>query len=169
MDRKIETERLILRPLTKEDSLDVFEWVSDPIVNKYMPYALYQNIGQVEKWIDSITEEENEFAFCLKDTHKVIGAGSVTFDAKRDAYELGYNLNRSFWSKGYATEAAKAMIRWACQNLQAKDFVANHANANIASGKVIKKCGFVFDHYGQYSRFDGSETFEASFYTMHIE
>lgn len=169
MDRKIETERLLLRPLVKRDSSDVFEWVSDPVVNRYMPYALYQNIRQVEEWIDSLADDENEFAFCLKDTRKVIGAGSVTFDPEREAYELGYNLNQVFWGKGYATEAANAMLRWARQNLNARDFVANHANANIASGKVLKKCGFVFDHYGQYSRFDGSESFDASFYTLHID
>ena len=168
MNRKIETERLILRPLVKEDSRDVFEWVGDPVVNKYMPYALYQNIRQVEEWIDSISDDKNEFAFCLKDTHKVIGAGSVTFDPEREAYELGYNLNRAFWGKGYATEASRAMLQWAYQNLSAREFVANHANANVASGKVIKKCGFEFDHYGQYSRFDGSETFDASFYVLHV-
>lgn len=168
MDRKIDTERLILRPLTLEDAEDVFEWVGDPIVNKYMPYTLYQNVGQVEQWIASIQEEDNEFAFCLKDTQKVIGAGSITYDPERKAYELGYNMNRAFWGKGYATEASKAMINWAYDKLQARDFVANHANANAASGNVIKKCGFEFERYGQYSRFDGSETFEASFYRMHI-
>lgn len=169
MIKKIETKRLFLRPLTQRDSEDVFEWVSDPIVNRYMPYSLYQNIHQVEDWIASLNDEENEFAFCLKDTGKVIGAGSITFDPAQNAYELGYNINRAFWGNGYATEASKALIHWAYQELDARDFCCNHANANTASGNVIKKCGFHFDRYGQYSRFDGSETFEASFYIMHLE
>ena len=54
MNRRIETQRLILRPLTEQDAQDVFEWVSDPQVNRYMPYSLYQNIGQVKEWISSI-------------------------------------------------------------------------------------------------------------------
>lgn len=169
MDKIIETERLLLRPLVREDAGDVFEWVGDPIVNTYMPYSLYQNIGQVGEWIGSLEDDDNEFAFCLKDIHKVIGSGSITFDPPSKAYELGYNLNRAFWGKGYATEAAKAMIQWAYHTLQVRDFVARHANANAASGNVIKKCGFLFDHYGQYSRFDGSKTFDASFYTMHLD
>lgn len=102
-------------------------------------------------------------------TTKIIGAGSVTLDTERNAYELGYNLNRKFWKNGYATEASKAMIQWAYNELGARNFCANHANANIASEKVIKKCGFQFERYGQYSRFDGSEIFDASFYTMHLE
>lgn len=97
MNRIIQTERLILRPINKNDAKDIFEWVSDPVVNKYMPYSLYENIGQVEEWIESLVEEENNFAFELKDMGKVIGSGSISFDPSRNAYELGYNLNRNYW------------------------------------------------------------------------
>lgn len=171
MNKTIETERLILRPLEKEDAQDIFEWASDPVVNKYMPYTLYQNVHQAEDWIASIKDKENvnEFAFYLKDMQKVIGAGSVNIVSEEKVCELGYNLNQAFWRKGYATEAAKAMIQWAYQNLHVRDFVAKHANLNTVSGNVLKKCGFVFDYFGQYSCYDGSETFDASYYYMHLE
>lgn len=169
MNRKIETERLILRPLTVDDAKDVFEWVGDPIVNRFMPYPVYKSIDQVEKWISSLVDEKNEFGFCLKDNGKVIGSGSIKFDPESNSYELGYNINRAFWGNGYATEASKALIQWAYQKLGARDFCAAHATANTASGNVIKKCGFIFDKYGQYSRYDGSETFDATFYIMHLD
>lgn len=169
MNKIIKTERLLLRPLVKSDAEDVFEWVGDPIVNRYMPYSLYQDVSQVERWIESLEDDKNEFAFCLQDTGKVIGAGSVSYNPERNAYELGYNLNRAYWGKGYATEASKAMIQWAYTNLNVRNFFARHANANKASGKVILKCGFQFEKYGQYSRFDGSEVFEASYYTLHLD
>lgn len=167
--KRIETERLILRPLTVDDADAVFKWVGDPDVNRYMPYPLYTDVNDVKDWIRSIDSEDNEFAFVLKDTGEVIGAGSISFDSERNGYELGYNLNRSFWGNGYATEAAKALIKWAYDELGARDFVANHANLNVASGNVIRKCGFKLDHYGKYGKFDGSEIFEASFYTMHLD
>ncbi|MCI8441797.1 MAG: GNAT family N-acetyltransferase [Provencibacterium sp.] len=169
MERFMETERLILRPLTGEDAKDVFEWTGDPAVNRYMPYPLYQNIRQVSEWIAGIRPEDNEFGFFLKAAGKVIGAGSICYCQKRKAYNLGYNLNRAFWGNGYATEAAKALIDWAYHTLGARDFTANHANANTASKRVIQKCGFVFERCGQYSRFDGSETFDASYYTLHLD
>lgn len=170
MNRIIETERLILRPVTLEDASDVFEWVGDPVVNRYMPYSIYNNIEQVKVYISKIIKEgKYEFAFYSKENKKVIGAGSIKYDEDTKAYELGYNLNRKFWNKGYATEASKAIIQWAYQTLNARDFVAAHVTANIASGKVLLKCGFTFDYYGQYSRFDGSEVFDASFYKMHLD
>ena len=42
----IETERLILRQISVDDADDVFEWASDPVVNKYMPYPLHKNSCQ---------------------------------------------------------------------------------------------------------------------------
>ena len=47
--------------------------------------------------------------------------------------------------------------------------MARHATANAASGNVLKKCGYQFSHLGQYSRYDGSETFDATYYTMEME
>ena len=167
--RRIETERLLLRPLTLADAEDVFKWVGDPVVNRYMPYPLYENVDQVKQWIAGIKDEDLEFGFELKATGRVIGAGSVGYDEERAAYELGYNLNRAYWGKGFATEASRAMLKWAYDALGARDFVANHAVANAASGNVIRKCGFQFERYGQYGRFDGSEVFDAAFYRLHLD
>ena len=168
-EERIETDRLILRPLRVEDAEDVFQWVGDPVVNRYMPYPVYETVEQAKKWIRSIRPGQHEFGFELKETGKVIGAGSVHLNPEENAYELGYNLNRAYWGRGYATEAARAMINWAHDVLGVHDFVASHATANAASGKVILKCGFSFVKYGQYGRYDGSEIFDASFYRLHMD
>lgn len=119
--KKIETERLILRPLTQSDANAVFEWAGDPLVNRYMPYPLHKSPADAEEWIRSLGDK-NEFCFCLKDSGKIIGSGSVICDAKRAPYELGYNLNRAYWGMGYATEAAKALVSWAYESLGARFF-----------------------------------------------
>lgn len=167
--KRIETERLILRPLTIGDAEQVFVWCSDPKVNTFMPYPRYTEVEKVREWIASVKEESNEFGFVLKETGLLIGSGSITPLKVEGAYEVGYNLRSDCWGRGYATEAAKAMIRWAHDELGARDFTATHANANTASGNVIRKCGFVFDHFTTYEKTDGNEVFEASAYKMHID
>ena len=167
--RIIDTERLILRPLSVADAADAFEWQSDPEVNRYMIYPLYTDIEKTREWIAGLAPDVNEFGFELKSTGKVIGAGGIKYVREADAWELGYNLNRRYWGMGYATEASKALIRWAYEYEGARDFIACHATQNPASGNVIHKCGFALDHYGQYARYDGSEIFEAAFYKMHLE
>ena len=168
----IETERLILRPLSLDDAEAEFVWLSDPIVNRYMPYNLYTNVADVVKWLETAINAEKElhFGFVRKEDGLLIGAGSIgPHDHQDGAWEFGYNLRRDAWNHGYATEATKAMIDLARNEYGVRVFVASHAKDNPASGRVMEKCGLHFDHDGEYSRFDGSETFQAKFWKMVVE
>ena len=167
-NRRIETQRLMLRPITQEDASAVFVWASDPEVNRYMPYPLHKSIEDTCAWIASITPDMLEFGFYRKDNGQLIGTGGVGKN-EDGVHTLGYNLRRDAWGQGYATEAAQAMLAWAYHSLGVRDFVVSHAVLNTASGNVARKCGFQLTHYGQYSRFDGSETFDAAFYELHLK
>lgn len=168
MNRIIETERLLIRPFTIEDAQAAFVWLSDPRVNRYMPYPLYETVEQAINWISSLTEESNEFVFILKESGQPIGAGSIKLQDD-GRWEVGYNIRYDCWNQGYTTEAAKALIQWAYDQCGARRFMARHATANVASGKVLRKCGYQFERYGEYSRYDGSETFPATYYSMTLE
>ena len=168
----IETERLILRPLSLKDAEAEFVWLSDPIVNRYMPYNLYTDVADVVKWLEIAMNAEKElhFGFVRKADGLLIGAGSIgPHDHKDGAWEFGYNLRRDCWNHGYATEAAKAMIRFAYETFGVRNFGANHAIENPASGRVMEHCGLTFHHFMEYSTFDGSETFPAKAYRMHLD
>ncbi len=168
----IETERLLLRPLTVDDAEAEFVWCSDPEVNRFMPYALYTDVADVVKWLEyaSATEDEVHFGFVRKEDGLLIGAGSIgPDDAEPGVWVFGYNLRRDVWNQGYATEAARAMIDYARRELGVRHFTAKHAIANPASGRVMQKCGMRFDHESEYSRFDGSETFPAHVYRLDLE
>jgi len=56
------------------------------------------------------------------------------------------------------------MIKFAHEIFNARCFCSNHAIDNPASGRVMEKCGLKFEHYGEYSKFDGTQTFKAKFY-----
>lgn len=168
----IETARLILRPLRMDDAEAEFVWLSDPIVNRYMPYSLYTRLEDVSSWLETAIHAETElhFGFVRKEDGLLIGAGSIGPHEHGDGcWEFGYNLRRDAWNQGYATEATKAMIALARDAYGVRTFRASHAIANPASGRVMEKCGLHFDHFGEYSRFDGSETFQAKFWTMTVE
>ena len=59
----LQTERLILRPLTVADAQAEFEWLSDPRVTKFMPYNTYTCVEDVENWLKSVEAEEEEYHF----------------------------------------------------------------------------------------------------------
>ncbi len=168
----IETDRLILRPITLDDVEACFSWNSDERVTKYMSYSTYTDISQTIDWIKSTLANENEWywAFVLKKENKVIGAGSIGPNVQMKNYwGIGYNLHYDYWHKGYCTEAMKAIIDFAHKKLGVKKICSDHAVDNPRSGKVMEKCGLKFDHSGEYTKLDGSQTFKAKFYKMELE
>ncbi|MGN0745303.1 MAG: GNAT family N-acetyltransferase [Aristaeellaceae bacterium] len=166
----LETERLLLRALSPEDAEAAFVWCGDPQVNRFMPYSLYTRVEDVRVWLTTAADAQWEFGFVRRRDGLLMGSGGVSPGEKPgDPWEVGYNLRRDCWGRGYATEAARAMIGFAFRTFGVRDFCANHARANAASGHVMRRCGMVFDHEGEYARFDGSEVFPADFYHLHLD
>ena len=157
-DYKVKTERLLLRPLTVEDSEAVFEWVGDERVARYMCYNTYTNVEDVRKWILSMEDDTQEYLFGLEllSNGKLVGSASIGPDRKAGFWGFGYNLRFDEWGKGYATEAVKAMMMFAHDNFGITKFACSHAEPNSASGNVITKCGLHFVGYGEFEKLDGS-------------
>ena len=168
-DHSFETERLLLRPLTIGDADAVFAWVSDPEVVRFMPYLLYTDVQQAREWIASLDVLVDNYVFGIvrRADGLLMGTGSIRL--KPDGWSLGYNLRRDCWRQGYATEAARGILDFAYRTLGARDFCAEHAVDNPASGSVLRHCGFVYDRDITYAKMDGSQVFPARFYRMHLD
>ena len=167
----LETERLIIRPITLDDAEACFSWNSDERVAKYMSYPRLTDISQTIDWIKSTLTDEEEWnwAFVLKVENKVIGTGGIGPNKTMEGYwGIGYNLHYDYWHKGYCTEAMRAIVDFAHNELGVNKICSDHAVENPRSGKVMEKLGLKFHHYGEYSKIDGSQTFKAKFYTMEL-
>lgn len=154
---KIKTERLLLRPLTVADADAVFEWVSDEKVSRYMVYPTYRNVSQVKEWLSSIEKDTNTYNFGFErlSDGKLIGSGDIGLDSK-GRWCFGYNFRYDCWGNGYATEATKAMMEYVRKEHGAQKFAASHCEPNLASGRVMEKCGLHFIGYGEFQKLDGS-------------
>ncbi|OHT16245.1 N-acetyltransferase GCN5 [Tritrichomonas foetus] len=85
------------------------------------------------------------FTLCDNEFIGVTGLKAYSFepgDTLEGCYMLGYHLMKNAWGKGYATEAAKACVKYAFENLNASNIFAGHHPHNEASGKVLLKSGF---------------------------
>jgi ribosomal-protein-alanine N-acetyltransferase len=84
-------------------------------------------------------------------------------------YQVGYNINKSHWNKGYTTEAMRAILRYAAQNLGIKRVAGGHAKENSASARVIEKLGFVYDRDDITPHVDGVRHFDSREYYLDLE
>ena len=113
MERKIETERLILRTVTVDDAEAIFKWAADPDVNKYMIYPLHKDINVTREWLKSRDidgKDEFDLGFVLKETGELIGQGGLFYHGDLDAWSIGYNLRKDYWGQGLVPEAIQAII-----------------------------------------------------------
>lgn len=83
-----------------------------------------------------------------RETEELIGCCGFR-PYEKDKYEKGNHLLPKYWGKGYATEAANAVIQYAFNNLNAILLFADHNPNNSASRDLVKKLGFTYikDNY----------------------
>src|SRR5713101_7687747 len=172
----LETERLILRAPRFEDAEAIATLVNDRRIAENTlriphPYAL----ADAQAFLTAANTGDGEIVFliCTQDTTALgttalgtaalgttaLGAtnlGTTVLGccgiAKLDGQtpEIGYWLGVPFWGKGYATEAARAVIDHAFGELGYDTLLAGARVSNPASRRVLEKCGFQWTGVGLY-------------------
>jgi len=145
----LETVRLRLRPVAPADAPAITPLVSDWEVARQTgriphPYPA----GGAEKWIADIrTCQACGLALALaierKDEGRLIGCITLEADPEGKPPALGYWIGRTWWGRGYATEAAAALADHALSNLGVERIEALVFPDNPASARVLEKAGFI--------------------------
>ena len=81
------------------------------------------------------------FAAVLREGGTLVGSIALHPNARDDNGEIGYWIGRPYWGQGYATEAAREVVRYGFEELGLHRVHANHLGSNPASGKVLEKVG----------------------------
>jgi len=144
-----ETERLYLRKITPDDFDDWRKILSDAETMKHYP-APYDDAG-VRRWVDWTLNNYEKYGFglwaiILKETGEFIGDCGITMQSinGRMLPEIGYHLNKSFWRKGYASEAARKCTEYAFEVLHFPAVYSYMTSANIATRGVAVRNGMKF-------------------------
>jgi len=141
----ITTERLLLRFPVIEDAEAIFqEYAQDREVTRYLLWRPHQSLNDTMEFLTKcffVLREKIAYPYgiTLRETGKLIGMIELRIDAPRA--DLGFVLSRSYWNRGYMTEAVKALVSWA---LDQKDIFRVWARCDIenaASTRVLEKCG----------------------------
>ncbi len=147
---RLETSRLILRPMEISDTHDIFININnDKDVLKYFidRYCKNESEMTLDRTIKYCLEGKRYlFAIELKETHEVIGMilqCSVPNKLSTSS-EIGYAIGKKHWNKGYVTEAFKKMIDFLF-SLGVHKVVASHLVGNDASKRVMEKCGLKYE------------------------
>ena len=150
MDVFLETERLILRPFTRDDVDLLVELDSDPEVMWYINRGRPTSRKEIENIIlprfleyYELFDGYGTWATIEKSTGQFIGWVSLRpkDGDPPDEPELGYRLRKSAWGQGYATEASRALIDKAFGELGARRVYAESMAVNTPSRRVMERVG----------------------------
>jgi RimJ/RimL family protein N-acetyltransferase len=135
------TERLKLRSPHRDDAAALARLANDRrIAANMLRLPLPYGIDDARRFIDAGNDAERGASFVIIFDGAPIGACGV--ELRDDGPELGFWLGAPFWSRGLATEAARAVIDYAFGELQHETLQAGARVTNPASRRVLEKCGF---------------------------
>ncbi|MDB5438871.1 MAG: N-acetyltransferase [Caulobacteraceae bacterium] len=146
---QIDTGRLTLRAPRRSDAPRIAALANDPAIARMTtrmpyPYGLDEAWSFVERCAGHDPDREQTFAIARDDELiGMLGFYPPRSDGRIDA-EIGYWLGRDYWGQGYATEAARAALRWASQSWGRKAVLSGHFSDNPASAGVLIKSGFLY-------------------------
>jgi ribosomal-protein-alanine N-acetyltransferase len=137
------TERLVLRPPELADALAIQELAGarDVALNTLNIPHPYPD-GAAEWWINKQrTENEVNFVITLRATGEMVGIIGLIVNREHARAEIGYWIAVPHWNRGYATEAGRAVLRHAFDDLKLNRVFAEHFTRNASSGRVMQKMG----------------------------
>jgi len=146
MTTVLETPRLILRHLRRDDVDAIFDVIGDAETMQYYPRSFERKDAEewVERNLKRYAEQGNGlYAVVLKSTCEVIGdCGLVQQNVEGiSLLEVGYHLRRDQWGRGYATEAARACLDYAFRNMDADKVISLIRPENLPSRRVAERNG----------------------------
>lgn len=175
-----QSERLIIRRFTVEDSGDLVPILSDPMVTRWLSIAPIKTVDVAERYLQKnylskydaadsgATNEfglpiDYRFAICLREMggqpEQLIGRiGISSYGAVNN---LGYYLSRAYWGNGYAAEACR-LIQSVCRKRGYPYLTATCGEDNVASERVMRASGMGY----RYSFFERDGASASVFYQI---
>ena len=146
--KRLETERLILRPFTMEDTEAMYRnYASDSSVTTYLTWPVHSSVDDTRSLLLEWTAGYADPEFCqwaveLRERGEVIGSLSVVrWNAAAEDAELGWCIGSRWWGRGIMPEAAAAVVRYLFEECGVQRITARHDIENPKSGRVMQKLG----------------------------
>jgi len=102
------------------------------------------SLERADQWILDRDDKDATWLVIDKSTHEAIGLLILSGTDDFGHLRLGYLLKESAWGQGFATELVSGLVSW-CRDNCIRSLTAGVETANLASIRVLEKCGFTLE------------------------
>lgn len=162
----LETARLKLRPYREADIAELLPLIGTREVAATTLRIAHPYTEQDARAFFALAQEPDKLwlAITLRADGRQIGGIGLRLEPQQQHGELGYWLGVPYWGQGYATEAAREMLRYGFEELGLHRIFASHFKHNPASGRILKKLGMRYEgcqreHLRKWDQFVDSELY----------
>ncbi|HEY1498939.1 MAG TPA: GNAT family N-acetyltransferase [Acidobacteriaceae bacterium] len=146
---RLETDRLILREMTMDDAPALHAVFGDAETMRWFPqpYSFSEMQEGITRQIGRYPSGTGLLAMILKETAAVIGDCGLIWQGVEgvDEPEIGYHVQRAYWNRGFATEAARAVMDYAFTTSGCDHVISMIRPENLPSRRVAEKNGLTVD------------------------
>jgi RimJ/RimL family protein N-acetyltransferase len=143
-----ETDRLLIRPYTTTDLAAHLDLHSRPDVVRFIPWGVQDEAGsraaieRSQKLVWEGDDDSVKLAGFEKETRRLVGDFVIMLrSVEHGNGEVGYVVHPDFQGRGFATEAAGAMLQLAFDELGMRRMIARLDPRNVASARVLERLG----------------------------
>ena len=143
----LETDRLMLRPWRESDAEECYKYAKDPRIGPMCGWSMHTSVGDSRRIIREVLSVSETYAVVLKETKMPIGSIGLhrrDLAERDDEAELGYWIGVPCWGRGFASEAARELLRHAFEDLDLRRVWCGYYAGNERSKRVSEKLGFKY-------------------------
>ena len=150
---KLETDRLILRSMSASDYEDMYDYAKSSELTRFLLWSPHPSSDYTKKYLKFVekryrTGDFYDWAIEEKESGRMIGScGFTSIDIEHRKGEIGYVINPEFQRRGYAVEAANAILEFGFYDLDLNRIECRIMKENVPSFKVTQKLGMTFEGF----------------------
>ncbi|MBL6448398.1 GNAT family N-acetyltransferase [Fulvivirga sp. 29W222] len=145
----LDAGKVTLRTLEESDADQIAFHANNPNIAHFtanVPYPYKKEDAIV--WISktrSGMQLGKQYTFGIEYDKRIVGAIGLKVDDSNNEAEVGYWLGEEYWNKGLCTDALQAVVRFGLDSLKLHKINGSYLSHNLASSRVLNKCGFIVD------------------------
>ena len=172
--KTLESDRLILRRFTMDDAQAMYEnWAGDSEVTKFLMWQTHENIEAskaiLSEWMSQYGNDNYyNWAITIKESGDMpIGSiGTVEVKDIVKMVHIGYCIGRKWWNRGITSEAFGRIISYLFDEVQLNRIESRHDPVNVGSGRVMQKCGLIYEGTQRESDWNNQGICDTSWYAI---
>lgn len=163
---QIKTKRLLIRGFEFKDWQDVYAYTSNINVMKYIPEGVLTE-KEAKKFVSkNMGDDAENFPVILVEENILIGHVIFHKYFGEHTYEIGWVFNPKFQNRGYASEAAKAVLEYGFKDMNLHRIIATCQPENIPSYRVMEKIGMRREGFFKKCIPNGNEWWDEYYYAI---